>query len=129
MVLAASGSVYAVRASHQHQPLAAGRPLIGVFEPGATASYAGITEFSRVTGAVPGLALYYSGWNDPFQARFAASARARHTTPFVQMLPYGVSLSSIAAGRSDAYLRPYAASVRAFGSPVVIGFGPEMNGN
>jgi len=129
VVLAASGSVYALRASHQHQPLAAGLPLIGVFEPGATASYAGITEFGRETGAEPGIALYYSGWNDPFQTRFAASARARHTTPFVQMLPYGVSLSSIAAGRCDAYLRSFAAAVRAFGAPVVIGFGPEMNGN
>ena len=45
-----------------------------------------------------------------------------------QRLP-GRSLSSIAAGRPDAYLRPFAAAIRAFGAPAVIGFGPEMNGN
>ena len=143
VVMVAAGSVYAVRTLQGHpsseilrqaavsgpQPLSAGRPLVGVFEPGATASYAGITEFSRATGAEPGIALYYSGWNDPFQARFAASARARHTIPFIQMLPYGVPLAAIAAGRSDGYLRSFAAAVRAFGAPVVIGFGPEMNGN
>jgi len=129
VVLAAGGSVYAVRASHQQQPPNAARSLVGVFEPGATSSYAGITEFSRATGAEPAIALYYSGWNDPFQARFAALARAHHTTPFAQMLPYGVPLTSITSGRSDAYLRSFAAAVRAFGAPVIIGFGPEMNGN
>jgi hypothetical protein len=142
-VLAAGGSVYAYRASHHYQsadalrqsaiarpqPLTAGRPLVGVFEPGATGSYAGVTAFARAAGAEPGIALYYSGWNDPFQVRFAASARAHHTTPFVQMLPTGVSLSSITAGQSDSYLRSFAAAVRAFGTPVIIGFGPEMNGN
>lgn len=134
VVLVAGVSVYAVGASNHHPSLNAlrqplGRPLVGVFEPGATASYTGVSRFARVTGAQPGIALYYSGWNDPFQTRFALSARAHHTTPFVQMMPYGVSLSSIAAGQSDSYLRSFAAAVRAFGAPVVIGFGPEMNGN
>lgn len=137
-LLVAGGSVYAFRGTASvsrqaavpaTQPLNAGRPLVGVFEPAATASYAGITRFARATGAEPGIALYYSGWNDPFQAGFAAAARARHTTPFVQMLPYGTPLAAIAAGRSDSYLRSFAAAVRAFGSPVIIGFGPEMNGN
>lgn len=108
--------------------LDASQPHVGVFEPGATASYAGVTEFAKATGAEPGIALYYSGWNDPFQTRFAAWAKARHTTPFVQMMPYGASLASIAAGHSDSYLRSFARSVRAFGAPVIIGFGPEMNG-
>lgn len=142
-VLVVGGSLYAVQASHQHQSpnalrqgaaseaqsLNATRPMVGVFEPGATASYARVTGFSRVTGAQPGIALYYSGWNDPFQARFAVSARASHTIPFIQMMPYGVSLSSIAAGQSDSYLRSFASAVRAFGTPVIIGFAPEMNGN
>jgi mannan endo-1,4-beta-mannosidase len=105
------------------------RQSYALWGAGAVAVVAGITEFSRATGAEPGIALYYSAWNDPFQARFAASARAHHTTPFIQMLPYGVPLTSITAGRSDAYLRSSAAAARAFGAPVIIGFGPEMNGN
>ena len=37
------------------------------------------------------------------------------------------SVPKIAAGGYDSYLRSFAASVREFGRPVVIGFGHEMN--
>ena len=40
----------------------------------------------------------------------------------------GVSLAAIASGRYDAYLRSYAAAVKAFGSQVILSFGHEMNG-
>jgi hypothetical protein len=39
-----------------------------------------------------------------------------------------VPLASIAAGGSDAYLRSYADAVLAFGHPVILSFGHEMNG-
>ena len=45
----------------------------------------------------------------------------------LQWDPTGVSVATIAAGRYDGYLRLFAASVRDFGHPVVIGFGHEMN--
>jgi nucleotide-binding universal stress UspA family protein len=47
----------------------------------------------------------------------------------VQLEPKGVTLASIAAGGSDAYLRSYADAVVAFGHPVILSFGHEMNGN
>lgn len=106
-----------------------GTPYLGVFEPGATTSYASITRFARNTGLQVRLSLYYSAWNDPFQARFATWASGNGAMPFVQLLPNNVALASIATGGYDSYLRSYAGAVRAYGHPVVIGFAPEMNGD
>jgi hypothetical protein len=103
-------------------------PYLGVFEPGATTSYASVTRFAQNTGLPVGLSLYYSAWNDPFQTRFATWASGHGAMPFVQMLPNNVGLASIAAGGSDSYLRSYADAIRAYGHPVVVGFAPEMNG-
>jgi hypothetical protein len=47
----------------------------------------------------------------------------------VQLQPNGVTLASIAAGHSDDYLRSYADAVIAFGHPVILSFGHEMNGS
>ena len=45
----------------------------------------------------------------------------------MQIDPTLISVSAIAAGDYDRYLRTFANSVRAFRYPVVIGFGHEMN--
>ena len=45
----------------------------------------------------------------------------------VQIDPRYASVAGIAAGNYDGYLRSYADSVRDFGSPVIIGFGHEMD--
>jgi len=64
----------------------------------------------------------------PFKSSFAGQAWANGAVPAVQMDPETISPASIAAGRYDAYLHAYAAAVRSFGHPVIIGFGHEMNG-
>lgn len=104
------------------------RPRVGVFVAGATVSYRPVTAFAKLTGAHPGLVTYFSGWDDPFQSRFAGWAHAQHALPFVQMEPGNVSLASIASGRSDGYLRRFAAAARAFHFPVAVSFAPEANG-
>jgi beta-mannanase len=72
--------------------------------------------------------VYYSGWNDPFSTSFAEAAWNDDAYVLVQLEPYGVNLASIAAGDSDDYLRSYADDVVAFGHPVILCFGHEMNG-
>ncbi len=47
----------------------------------------------------------------------------------MQIDPTYASVSAIAAGAYDVYLRGYADSVRDFGHAVVLGFGHEMNGD
>ncbi len=100
---------------------------LGVFSPSAPSSYAGVTSFTSATGVRPRLVVYYSGWLEPFQTGFAATAASQGAVPMVQIDPAGVSLTAIAAGRYDAYLTSYAQAVRAYHRPVILSFGHEMN--
>lgn len=101
---------------------------VGVFEPGFPGTAAPLATFYSATGIRPRLALYYSGWPEKFQAGFARAAYARGAVPLVQMQPDGINLATITAGRWDSYLRGFAAAVKAYGHPVILSFGHEMNG-
>ena len=103
-------------------------PLVGVFESDAPGSWSQIAEFTNATGVKPRIVVYYSLWNDPFSTSFAQEAWDHDAYVLVQLDPNGVTLASIAAGGSDAYLRSYADAVVAFGHPVILSFGHEMNG-
>ena len=100
-----------------------------MYAPGVPASYAGIRSFSEAAGIRPGVVVYYSGWQEPFQTRFAATVVRHHAVPLVQIDPTDISLAAIASGQYDAYLRSYAAAVKAFGHRVILSFGHEMNGH
>jgi hypothetical protein len=104
-------------------------PLVGVYEPGSPGSYSGVTGFTSATGVKPKIVVYYSSWNDPFATSFAETAWEHGAYVLVQLEPSNVSLASIAAGVADSYLRSYAEAVAAFGFPVILSFGHEMNGN
>jgi mannan endo-1,4-beta-mannosidase len=100
---------------------------LGVYEQGAPPSYQPIADFARVAGGSPNLDGYFSGWAEPFATKFARQAYARGAATYVQIDPTFASVSGIASGAYDPYLRAYADSVRNFGHAVVIGFGHEMN--
>ena len=115
-------------------PISTARPLapgsyLGVYEPGVPESYAGVRAFAASTGVRPSAVLYYSGWLEKFQTRFAALAARHDAVPLVQINPEGVSIKAIASGQYDSYLRSYASAVRVFGRHVIISFGHEMNGS
>jgi mannan endo-1,4-beta-mannosidase len=127
------GAAAALPATHATAPpqrasLTASQPYVGVFERGVPTTFRPVQNFGRVAGIKPRIAVYFSGWLDPFQARFASTARAHGAVVLVQMLPKGYSMASIAAGHSDAYLRKYAQAVRAFGHQVILSFAAEANG-
>jgi mannan endo-1,4-beta-mannosidase len=102
---------------------------LGVFVRGVPQSYAGVRAFTAATGVRPEVLVYYSGWLEKFQVKFATLAAHNDAAPLVQIDPSGVHLGAIASGRYDAYLHSYASSVRAFGHHVIISFGHEMNGS
>jgi hypothetical protein len=121
-----------------HQPHASpGAPVLvaipdhylGVAEANEIASYRPVSEFAATIGRQPNMVLYYTALGTPFYVRLAREASAHGAVTFVQMNPGHTSLSVVAAGRDDSYLRSFADSVRSFGGPVVIGFAPEMNAN
>jgi hypothetical protein len=101
---------------------------LGVYEPDAPGSYAGVDQFAQAIGRQPNLVSYYSPWLEPFQLNFVASAANHGAVVLVQIDATNVSLASIAAGQYDDYLRSYAAAVKAFGGRVILSFGHEMNG-
>lgn len=102
--------------------------LVGVREHGSPGPWVQVARFAAAAGTTPRLVLYYSGWYEPFQTAFAKTAAKHGAEVLVQIQPYGVLLSKVAAGHYDQYLRSYARQVATFRQPVVIGFGHEMNG-
>ena len=102
---------------------------LGVYEQGSPPAYGPIANFAVAAGKQPNMVGYYSGWAEPFASSFARKIRRHGIIPYVQIDPTYASVSAIAAGAYDVYLRGYADSVRDFGHAVVIGFGHEMNGD
>jgi mannan endo-1,4-beta-mannosidase len=100
---------------------------LGLYEPTSPQSYSGVDRFTRLIGYRPNIAVYYSGWWEPFQLHFARAAREHRAIPMVQIEPRDVSLAAIASGEYNSYLRAYARVVRRFGHPVILSFGHEMN--
>ena len=102
---------------------------VGVRELSFPPSWSGVSRFQAAIGRRPQLALIYVGWNELFPEQPTTLAAKHGVEPLLQIQPGSTTrLSGIAAGRDDAYLRAFAARVRAFRHQVVIGFGHEMNG-
>jgi mannan endo-1,4-beta-mannosidase len=120
-------SGYLAPASHAHLP-SAPASYLGVYEPGVPRKMTDVRKFTAAVGRAPNLLLYYSGWGQPFASAFAEKAFAVRASLVVQLDPGTTSISAIAKGRYDSYLRGFAEQVRRFGRPVVIGFAREMNG-
>jgi hypothetical protein len=129
VLLAVTGCLTPLTSQQPLTPVSApARPLVGVYEPGAPGSWSQITKFTNATGVKPGIVVYYSAWNNPFSTSFGHAAWDHDAYVLVQLEPRGVTLASVAAGGSDDYLRSYADAVVAFGHPVILSFGHEMNG-
>jgi hypothetical protein len=102
---------------------------LGVYADGVPDSYGEVTAFTNAIGATPDVVMYYSGWFVPFPTSFATTVADHGAAPLVQMDPDNVSIAAIASGRYDGYLSLYAETVKAYGHPVILSFGHEMNGN
>ena len=89
---------------------------LGVYENGAPATYQPVAQFTRSAGQQPNLVGYYSGWREPFKSAFAETVSRHSAATIVQMDPTNVSVSAIATGGYDGYLRSFADSVPGFRS-------------
>ncbi len=102
--------------------------LVGAYEKGVPQSWSPMATFASAARVTPTITGYYSSWGEQFQAGFARTAWSHGAYVFGQLEPWTVSCASIAAGKSDAFLRSYADAVRAFRHPVILSFGHEANG-
>ena len=137
MVLAAGCSVIGHAAGQAPRPVPVATPAalsqspgsyLGIYEAESPRSFAPVSAFAAAAGVQPDIAAYYSGWGEPFRASFARAAWARHAVVLVQLDPGSSSMSAVARGDSDVFLRRYADEVRSFGHPVILSVGHEMNG-
>ena len=101
---------------------------IGLYSHGVPDSFAPVKSFTTATGIKPNVVVYYSGWLEPFQASFAATAARESAVPLVQLNPTHTSVAAIAAGEYDGYLENYARAIRSYRHQVILSFGHEMNG-
>ena len=133
-VAVAAVAALIIRFGPSDGPVAARAPLptstasyLGVYEHGTPENYQPDAVFTKAIGLQPNLVGYYSGWVEPFKTSFADTVYEHGAVTILQMDPTDALVSKIVAGSYDTYLRSFADSVRAFGHPVVIGFGHEMN--
>jgi mannan endo-1,4-beta-mannosidase len=104
-------------------------PEIGVFKPNPVSPLTEAADFDKAIGHRTSLFLTYSEWGTGFRIGLARAARKLGEILVVQIEPMNISLSAIANGDYDGYLRMFAESVRKFRYPVILGFAHEMNGD
>jgi hypothetical protein len=93
------------------------------------ASTGSVDAFGRRVGKRPNLVEFYTGWGDGYDMSGVRRLWQSGSLPMLAWEPFHASLAAIAAGKSDAYVRKFATSVRDLNLPVAISFGHEMNGH
>ena len=96
---------------------AAGKYL-GLEADGAPDSLAPVESFAANTGRKPNLIGQYLAWGKPFDTQAVTNAWSYGALYYMAWEPFGTTVSSIAAGTSDGYLKRFAQAVHAFGAPV-----------
>jgi len=88
-----------------------------------------LRAFERLSGVKPQIEENYWAFAQPFPSGWARTLLRNGILPLLQINPRRESLAAIASGRYDAYLRQFAAEVRALRAPVALSFAHEMNGS
>src|ERR1022692_1385052 len=86
-----------------------------------------LRAFTLASSIRPSVLEYYAVFGDRFGASPAAVAEHAGVVPLMQWNPAHSSLSAIADGMYDGYLRAFATTVREFGCPLMLSFAHEMN--
>ncbi|AVH57043.1 MULTISPECIES: glycoside hydrolase family 26 protein [Streptomyces] len=112
------------------------RPLLqpakkyfGVARAKAPHSMEPVDDYTRLVGKRPNLIRYYAAWGDGFDATGVRNAWNTGALTIVSWEPQKTSLTEIADGETDAYIKEYATAVRTLNIPVAISFADEMNGD
>lgn len=87
-----------------------------------------LPQFDASTGIRASLSVRYLRWGQPFPSALVAENAAAGAETLLEIEPWNVPLSQVAAGRQDAWLHAVAAAVAASRDQVMISLAPEMNG-
>lgn len=124
--------------AEQTQTISGAHLRLGVINPGGPAATAELNAVENSLGERPSLAVIYKDFSQPTPIAELNAAAARGSTTLLTWEPWraggGVSQpdfqsSDIAGGAYDAYITDWARSLAAWGKPVLLRYGHEMNGN
>lgn len=121
------------------KPALSTAPLrFGVATPGGPLAGAELDQVAAVAGESPSVILSYKDFNQAPPLSELDAVRARGAVTLLTWEPWtwgggtvqpAYSLQRITAGDFDAYLRQWGSALGAWGHPVMLRFGHEMNGN
>src|SRR3712207_1375818 len=111
---------------------AAAQIALGVNTGRAPTVVADLDAYTTKVGTAPRIVMWYQQWSEEvFLTRDADAVVRRSATPLVTWEPalsgQGIPLRDIALGRYDSYITRSARTVTAWGRPVLLRFGHEMN--
>ncbi len=125
-------------ASAAYKVVLAARQQFGVSTPGGPTATAELDEVAGLAGEQPSVVLWFADFRQQPPISGLDAVVARGATPLVTWEPWvwgggttqpAYALARIANGEHDAYIRSWADALRAWGRPVMLRFGHEMNGN
>lgn len=88
-----------------------------------------LEKFEALVGKKADIQSFFVGWNYSFPTAIANNLKGSNRTLLLFWEQYGVTLDSIDEGKSDAYIKNFAAAAKAYGGPVILAPLHEMNGN
>jgi len=120
-------------ASNQGCPIVTPPPtgghVAGAFIAGAPSTPSVIDDFNALVSSPTRLVMWYENWDSGFSSTRFEAAHSRGATPMVTWEPWNRSLSGMASGQYDAYIRAQAQTTAAYGKRVYIRPMHEMNGD
>ncbi|GAB3669401.1 hypothetical protein GCM10027589_36880 [Actinocorallia lasiicapitis] len=133
LVLAAgcsAGASTVEPAAAQVKKKAAPREYLGIYTEGKTKNNpaAQAKAFKKNVGRAPNIVKYFQGWYSPYPTKWAKAVHKGGALPQLELESHGISLTSIAGGKQDAYLTKLAKEVKASKTPVMISPFHEFNG-
>lgn len=103
--------------------------FFGIEMSGAPDNVAPLASVGAGLNVNPNLVGQYVSWGRPFDTMAATNALNYGALYYMVWEPFNSSVQQIADGGSDAYITTFARAVHAFGKPIALSFGHEMNGN
>jgi beta-mannanase len=102
---------------------------LGAFNSGGPSVTSFASEFAADIGRQPEITMWYHDFGDSLLTSSEITAlNASGQTPMVTWEPYNASLSSIAGGSYDSYIRSSAKAAKSYGKELMVRFAHEMNG-
>lgn len=102
---------------------------LGVFNSGAPGNAQAVADYTTLIGRQPDIVMWYQDFgNSLLTSKEISTLNATGQSPMVTWEPYNQSLSAIASGSYDSYLRDSARVAKGWGKELMIRFAHEMNG-